>query len=48
MAYTMSYLIVNNAFKTLGNKALGYACAQGWIVFLFTFIFGLLYVIYQR
>lgn len=45
---TMSYLIVNNAFKTLGNKTLGYACAQGWLVFLFTFIFGLAYVLLSR
>ena len=45
---TMSLLIVNNAFKTLGNKTLGYACAQGWLVFLFTFIFGIIYVILSR
>ena len=46
--YTMSYLIVNNAFKTLGNKTLGYACAQGWLVFLFTFVFGLTYVLLSK
>ena len=42
---TMSLLIVNNAFKTLGKKTLGYACAQGWIVFLLTFGFTLIYII---
>lgn len=42
---TMSLLIVKNAFKTLGNKTLGYACAQGWFVFLMTFGFALIYVI---
>ena len=41
----MSLLIVANAFKTLGNKTLGYACAQGWVVFLMTFVFGLVYVL---
>lgn len=41
---TMSMLIVSNAFKTLGNKTLGYACAQGWLVFAMTFIFGVAYV----
>lgn len=46
--YTMSLLIVDNAFKTLGNKTLGYACAQGWLVFLFTFVFGLIYVILSK
>ncbi len=45
---TMSFLIVNNAFKTLGNKTLGYACAQGWLVFLFTFVFGLTYVLLSK
>ena len=42
---TMSLLIVNNAFKTMGNKTLGYACAQGWIVFILTFGFALVYVV---
>lgn len=42
---TMSLLIVSNAFKTLGKKTLGYACAQGWVVFLLTFGFALIYVI---
>lgn len=41
---TMSLLIVNNAFKTLGRKTLGYACAQGWLVFAFTVVFGVIYV----
>ena len=42
---TMSLLIVQNAFKTLGKKTLGYACAQGWVVFLLTFGIALIYVI---
>lgn len=42
---TMSLLIVKNAFKTIGNKTLGYACAQGWIVFLLTFGLSLIYVL---
>ena len=42
---TMSLLIVQNAFKTLGKKTLGYACAQGWVVFLMTFGVALIYVI---
>lgn len=42
---TMSLLIVNNAFKTMGNKTLGYACAQGWVVFLLTFGLSLIYVL---
>lgn len=41
---TMCLLIVANAFKTLGNKTLGYACAQGWIVFAMTFVLGVIYV----
>lgn len=41
---TMSLLIVSNAFKTLGKKTLGYACAQGWLVFAFTLVFGIIYV----
>lgn len=41
---TMSLLIVSNAFKTLGKKTLGYACAQGWLVFAFTLVFGVIYV----
>lgn len=41
---TMSLLIVSNAFKTLGNKTLGYACAQGWLVFAMTLVFGIVYV----
>lgn len=45
---TMSLLIVNNAFRTLGNKTLGYACAQGWLVFLFTFTFGVIYVLLSK
>lgn len=45
---TMSLLIVNNAFKTLGNKTLGYACAQGWIVFIITFGFALAYILLSR
>lgn len=42
---TMALLIVKNAFKTLGTKTLGYACAQGWVVFLLTFGFAIIYVI---
>lgn len=42
---TMSLLIVSNAFKTLGSKTLGYACAQGWVVFFITFVFAFVYVI---
>ena len=41
---TMSLFIVSNAFKTLGKKTLGYACAQGWLVFAFTLVFGIIYV----
>ena len=41
----MALLIVKNAFKTLGTKTLGYACAQGWVVFLLTFGFAIIYVI---
>lgn len=40
---TMSMSIVSNAFKTIGNKTLGYASAQGWVVFLLTFILTLIY-----
>jgi multiple sugar transport system permease protein len=40
---TMSMSIVGNAFKTIGNKTLGYASAQGWVVFLLTFILTLIY-----
>lgn len=45
---TMSMSIVNNAFKTIGIKTLGYACAQGWIVFLLTFVLTLIYIIRQN
>lgn len=41
---TISMLIVTNAFKTLGNKTLGYACAQGWLLFAMTLVFGVTYV----
>ncbi|MDR0831511.1 MAG: sugar ABC transporter permease [Bacillales bacterium] len=41
---TMSMLIVSNAFKQTGNKTLGYASAQGWIVFLITSIFSAIYM----
>ena len=41
---TMSMSIVNNAFKSTGRKMLGYACAQGWVVFVFTFVLTLIYV----
>lgn len=41
---TMSMLIVSNAFKTLGKKTLGYACAQGWLVFILTLGFSITYV----
>lgn len=41
---TISMLIVSNAFKTLGNKTLGYACAQGWLLFAMTLVFGVAYV----
>lgn len=41
---TMSMLIVSNAFKTLGNKTLGYACAQGWLVFVLTMGFSIIYI----
>ena len=41
---TMSMSIVSNAFKTIGRKTLGYACAQGWVVFILTFILTLIYI----
>lgn len=41
---TMSMSIVSNAFKTIGKKTLGYACAQGWVVFILTFILTLIYI----
>ena len=40
---TMNLLIVRNAFNTLGKKTLGYASAQGWIVFFIVFIFTLIF-----
>lgn len=42
---TMSLLIVKNAFEEIGSETLGYACAQGWVVFLITFGLSLIYVI---
>ena len=41
---TMSMSIVSNAFKTIGKKTLGYACAQGWVIFILTFILTLIYI----
>ena len=41
---TMNMLIVNNAFNTLGNKTLGYASAQGWVVFAITLIFTIIFI----
>lgn len=41
---TMSMAIVSNAFKTTGSRTLGYACAQGWIVFLLTLFLTMLYI----
>ena len=45
---TTSMLIVGNAFKTIGNKTLGYASAQGWIVFAITFVLTLVYFLYRH
>ena len=44
---TISSVIVGNAFDAGGGenpKALGYACAQGWIIFALTFVLTLIYV----
>ncbi|MGM9873577.1 MAG: carbohydrate ABC transporter permease [Bacilli bacterium] len=41
---TMSMVIVSNAFKTTGRKQLGYACAQGWIVFLLSLFLTMVYI----
>lgn len=41
---TMSMVIVNNAFARNGRQALGYACAQGWIVFLLTLFLTMVYI----
>lgn len=41
---TMSSVIYDNAFNSQGNTGLGYACAQGWIVFALTFVFTLIYI----
>ncbi len=41
---TMNMLIVSNAFNTLGNKTLGYASAQGWVVFAITLVFTIIYL----
>lgn len=41
---TMSMVIVNNAFETVGRQTLGYACAQGWIVFLLTLFLTMVYI----
>jgi len=45
---TTSMLIVANAFKTIGSKRLGYASAQGWIVFTITLVPTAVYFLYSR
>lgn len=41
---TTSMLIYDNAFKSIGNKTLGYASTQGWIVFVLTLILTIIYM----
>jgi len=41
---TMNMFIIDNAFNTLGNKTLGYASAQGWVVFAITLVFTIIYL----
>lgn len=41
---TMNLVIVNNAFNNLGRKTLGYASAQGWIVFTIILIFTIVFL----
>lgn len=41
---TTSLLIVKTAFKSIGSKTLGYASAEGWIVFLLTLVLTLIYM----
>lgn len=41
---TMNMIIVQNAFNNLGKKTLGYASAQGWIVFLISLVFTIIFL----
>lgn len=41
---TTSLLIVQNAFKSIGSKTLGYASAQSWIVFVITLALTLIFM----
>ena len=41
---TTSLLIVQNAFNSIGKKTLGYASAQGWIIFVLTLVLTLIYM----
>ena len=40
---TMGMSVVNNAFNTTGNKTMGYACAQAWIMFSIILVFTALF-----
>ena len=41
---TMNLLITQNAFNNLGRKTLGYASAQGWVVFTISLIFTVIFI----
>lgn len=40
---SMAMSIVVNAFNTMGNKTMGYACAQAWIMFVIILLFTALF-----
>jgi len=46
---SMAMSVVQNAFNTMGNKTMGYACAQAWIMFIIILIFtGLFFKVLNR
>lgn len=46
---TMAMSVVVNAFNTTGNKTMGYACAQAWVMFVIILAFtGLFFKVINR
>ncbi len=46
---SMAMSVVTNAFNTTGNKTMGYACAQAWVMFVIILLFtGLFFKVINR
>lgn len=46
---SMAMSVVTNAFNTVGNKTMGYACAQAWVMFVIILLFtGIFFKVINR